>query len=197
MSWFPLLFSVGWGFFLSVLSTMEEVLGVFARKMALTDANSVEVVLPPSSAESKPTRFFMVGELFSCRPYLKESLISMLRGLWIPKNGSGDKSRLLVCPLEGSNRLLFSFKFEADLKWVVKGCPWSFERSLFAIAVTDGMVDPLTVSLATQFFWVRVYGLPPKLMDEVTGKCIGSTLGHYLQTGKDRQGSSLGSYLRI
>lgn len=68
---------------------------------------------------------------------------------------------------------------------------------MFCPVLTSGSVDPLGVSLSNQFFWARIRGLPPKLMNDDIGKTIGEALGVFLRTGKDRQGSCLGSFLRI
>lgn len=68
----------------------------------------------------------------------------------------------------------------------MKGCPWTFEKSLFAVAVANGLEDPLGVSLSNQFFWARIRGLPPKLINDDTGKTLGEALGVFLRTGKDR-----------
>ncbi|KAK9931062.1 hypothetical protein M0R45_018358 [Rubus argutus] len=158
MSWFILFALTGWNFLSSCFLWMEEVVGEFTRKLALADSGVVEVTLRESTTGTQPDRFFLVGELLTSKKYRLESLISTLRGLWVPKSDSFNRSRLTVCCLEGSKRLLFSFKFQADLKWVVKGCPWTFEKSLFAVAVTNGIEDPLGVSLSTQFFWARIRG---------------------------------------
>lgn len=197
MSWFPPLFLIGWTFVTRILLLMEEVIGGFTTKMALSEANTVEVCLLENPGRQPRRRFFLVGELLTSKAYRRDSLISTMRGLWIPKSGVGDKSRLTVCGLDGSKRLLFSFKDEADLKWVIKGCPWSFDKALFAVAVTDGLEDPMAVSLCTQFFWVRIRGLPPRFMDEYTGKCIGGALGHFLRIGEDRHGGCSESFIRI
>lgn len=154
MSWCPPLLIFGWRLFCFYLCRMEEVLGSFVRKMVMTEDEAVEVVLPTSVVDRHPKRFFLVGELLSHKPYRKEALIGTMWNLWIPKNGPLDRSRFTAVCLENCDQILFSFKFEADLKWVVKGSLWAFENALFSIAVTDGLVDPMDVSLDTQFFWI-------------------------------------------
>lgn len=120
---------------------MEEVLGEFSKKLALDDVSVVEVALHKDQAIMKRKQFFLVGELLTSKRYQKESLISTIRGLWCPKLCTTDKSHILSCSLEGSNQILFSFKFETDLKWVVKNCTWTFDKSLFFVAVKDGLVE--------------------------------------------------------
>ncbi|XP_024178847.1 uncharacterized protein At4g02000-like [Rosa chinensis] len=126
-----------------------------------------------------------------------DSLISNLRGLWIPNSALADRYRLIICQLDGSRRLLFSFASASDLHWVVTRAPWSYEKALFAVAVTDGTVDPLRVSLQKQFFWIRIRGIPPLYIDEETGLGIGEAVGDYIKTGKDRNGSFLGRLLWV
>ncbi|KAL6180502.1 hypothetical protein ACLB2K_047165 [Fragaria x ananassa] len=89
-----------------------------------------------------------------------------MKGLWIPKDDPPDRSRITATRVGGGNRFLFTFKREADLKWAVKGSPWTFDRALFAIAVTDGREDPQKVALNMQFFWIRLRGLPPAYLQD-------------------------------
>lgn len=81
------------------------------------------------------------------------------------------------------------------------GTPWSFDKLLFAIAVTDGTEDPREVSLKYQFFWLRIRGLPPAVMEEhrraATGNYIGDAIGTHVRTGYVGGRGVLGQYLRI
>ncbi|XP_061999477.1 uncharacterized protein LOC133716839 [Rosa rugosa] len=178
---------------------MEEVVGTFARKLALTETE-VEVVLPEEAVNVGPQRWFIVCELLTPKPFRVESLINTMKGLWIPKSDPPDRGRIVATQL-GDGRMLFAFKREADLKWAIKGCPWSFDKALLAVAVTDGREDPSRVSLNTQYFWIRIRGLPPvyleeKLLDN-TGRLLGQAIGDFVRAVKGCGVTCLGEYLRI
>lgn len=183
-----------------LLCKMEEVVGSFARRLAISDTE-VEVVMPTDSSEEGTRRWFLVGELLTTKSFKMDLLVSTMRGLWIPKDAAPDRGRIEASRIGGHNRMLFTFRREADLKWAIKGSPWSFDKALLAVAITDGKEDPMEVSLCNQLFWVRVRGLPPAyLLDERverTGRIIGQAIGIFVKAVRGSRASRLGDFLRI
>lgn len=84
----------------------------------------------------------MVGELFTHKSFKLKFLANTMKNLWIPKDEPLDRNRITVSRVGVIGRLLFTFKNEADLKRVKRGCPWTFDKALLALAVTDGKEDP-------------------------------------------------------
>ena len=95
---------------------MEEVVGLFAKRLALSETE-VEVVIPDDLLEEVPRKGFC---------------------LWVPKSEPPDRGRIVARRLEDGRRLLFSFKHAHDLRSVLEGRPWSFDKALIVMAVTDG-----------------------------------------------------------
>lgn len=202
MSWLPPFVIYGWTVLTTVLLRMEEVIGGLVKRMAITDPGAVEVILPEQFEQSREKCFYLVGELMTTKPFRREALVAMVRSLWIPAADQSNRSLMTISDLDGGKRFLFSFKRASDLKWVVGGTPWSFEKALLAVAVTDGKEDPLAVSLHKQLFWIRVRGLPPIYLEdgrvESTGKFIGDALGEHVRSMRGRgSGGVLGNYLRM
>ena len=152
MSWLPPFVIYGWTVLTTVLLRMEEVIGGLVKRMAITDPGAVEVILPEQFEQSGEKCFYLVGELMTTKPFRREALVAMVRSLWIPAADQSNRSLMTISDLDGGKRFLFSFKRASDLKWVVGGTPWSFEKALLAVAVTDGKEDPLAVSLHKQLF---------------------------------------------
>ncbi|KAL6225516.1 hypothetical protein ACLB2K_004366 [Fragaria x ananassa] len=118
---------------------MEEVVGNFAKCLALNEAEvEVEVVIPSESLDEAPQRWFLVGELLTAKHFKLDLLVNTMKGLWIQKDDPPDRGRITASRIGGGNRLLFTFKMEADLKRALRGYPWSFDKALLALAVTNG-----------------------------------------------------------
>ncbi|KAK9903180.1 hypothetical protein M0R45_001191 [Rubus argutus] len=131
------------------------------------------------------------------KAFSKESLLGTMRSLWNPRKGGIERPRILACALEGSDRFLFCFTCENDRRRVLTGCPWHFDKALLALSATDGRMDPGEVSLNVQFFWIRVRGLPPLLLEDSVGELISNIVWLYVRTDALVSGGGLGSYLRI
>lgn len=92
---------------------------------------------------------------------------------------------------------MFSFQTRAARDTILRGGPWTFNHSLLLLETVDDLIDPLSIPLRYQAFWVQVKGLPLVFMTSTMGKLIGEALGTYVATDQSRRGDCLGSYLRI
>ncbi|KAL6222495.1 hypothetical protein ACLB2K_005887 [Fragaria x ananassa] len=181
---------------------MEEVVGNFAKRLALNEAEvEVEVVIPSESLDEAPQRWFLVGELLTTKHFKLDLLVNTMKGLWTQKDDPPDRGRITGSRIGGGNRLLFTFKMEADLKRALRGCPWSFDKALLAMAITNGREDPEEVSLETQLFWIRIRGLPPAYLREGTlentGKRMGQAIGLFVRAVRGSGAPCLGEFLKI
>lgn len=74
---------------------------------------------------------------------------------WTPKNNHDGRVQVLTFSLDGSDNVVFSFSREYDRNWVLRGCPWHFEKALFTVTATYGKYsreDMLRVPLQWQLF---------------------------------------------
>ncbi|KAL6143671.1 hypothetical protein ACLB2K_054366 [Fragaria x ananassa] len=53
-----------------------------------------------------------------------------------------------------------------DRKYVLGGGPWFYDRSLFVLALYDGLRDVPQVSISSFPVWIEILGLPPALKTE-------------------------------
>lgn len=118
---------------------MEEDLGAMVRRLALTEEESQEIVLPNNSESWKPRRFLLVGRLLTNNPYRKEALMGTMKSLWSPKKKGRDQPRVTAIALDGSDRIVFSFSHEYDRNRVLQGCPCTLIRhSSLSRRLTEG-----------------------------------------------------------
>nr|XP_011461094.1 PREDICTED: uncharacterized protein LOC105350542 isoform X1 [Fragaria vesca subsp. vesca]XP_011461095.1 PREDICTED: uncharacterized protein LOC105350542 isoform X2 [Fragaria vesca subsp. vesca] len=182
------------------LCDMEEVVGSFAKRLAINETE-VEVVMPSDVLKEGSRRWFMVGELFTHKSFKLEFLANTMKNLWIPKDEPLDRNRITVSRVGVNGRFLFTFKNEADLKRVKRGCPWMFDKALLALAVTDGKEDLDEIDLRTQYFWIRIRGLPPAYLRdgavESTGRCMGQAIGVFVNAVRGCSNPCLGEFLKI
>lgn len=65
------------------------------------------------------------------------------------------------------------------------------------LAEADNLVNPASIPLVSQEFWVQVKGLPMAYMTRRMGQFIGNQIGDHVLTDQRRKGELLGSILRI
>ncbi|BFG30379.1 hypothetical protein CerSpe_166530 [Prunus speciosa] len=111
------------------------------RSLAISNAEAVKVVGLDDLDGLKATRFLLEGRLLTTKDYHKDSLVGMLKRIW------HTREEFSSATLEDSKLILFSFKSDLDRKRVMRGSPWTFDKALLLLSVTDGSVDPHTVPL--------------------------------------------------
>ena len=127
----------------------------------------------------------MVGKLIADHLVSKETIrTTLLRG-WKP---SGSPSFKVL----GDNLFLVDFVDEKDKDMVLKGRPWVFEGSLFAVEDYDGLTTPSKFSFDKAAFWLRVTNLPLACM--TVGHQIGSSMGHVEEVDVDDGGMGWGNF---
>lgn len=182
-----------WGFWLleTLLGSMEDLMSRFSARFALTDEEQAELVVEQHGVKDLLTsKFLLVGKLLTRKPYNMEAFKRTMAALWRPK------AQVQIINIE-EDRFVFSFQTKGARDTIMRGGPWTFNHSLLIMAEADGLLDPLTISLRYQEFWVQVKGLPLACMTRAMGKLIGDTLGTYVVTDQSRRGDCFGSFLRI
>ncbi|XP_061996601.1 uncharacterized protein LOC133714499 [Rosa rugosa] len=180
-----------WLVFERVLSSMEEVVGEFSRRLAIQDDEDLEVITVDDPTSLIAERFWLVGKVLTGKKVNVESFRRIIRKIWLTKE------EFSILEWENSERFVFSFKTEGDRRRVLQGSPWSFDNSLLVLVPTDGMIDPGAIPLTHQEFWIRVKGLPPALLTDKMGRKIGSSIGRFVMTDPTVFGDGSGSFLRL
>lgn len=75
------------------------------------------------------------------------------------------------------NLFIFQFYHEVDVKRVMEGCPWSFNRrALVMVRLKEGE-NPRGVELNSLDLWVQVHDLKAGFMSDKVLKGIGNYIG--------------------
>ena len=125
------------------------------------------------------------GDKWLLRPFNKEALLGTMRIVWrLSKNPE-------VTAMD-ENLFLFKFATMKDKKRIIDGSPWSFEKQLLALLDYDGDLRASDYVFDKVAFWVRVYGLPLKLLNQEVEDRIGRKVGTLVETDhKSRWGKCL------
>lgn len=78
------------------------------------------------------------------------------------------------------NLFLFQFYHEIDIKRVIDGCPWSFNRRALAIGRLNEGQNPRSVNLNLMDIWVQVHDLKVGFMSEKILAGMGNYIGRYV-----------------
>ncbi|KAH1075468.1 hypothetical protein J1N35_027796 [Gossypium stocksii] len=122
-------------------------------------------------------------------PSLKNTLVD----LWHPLRG------VSISEMENKRirRILFRFYSEIDLKRVLDGLPWFFNRHLILFhRLTEGE-DPDSVPLWYSAFWVQIHNLPVGVTSEGTARQFGDFVRKFLEYDTSLVTRGGGSFMRV
>lgn len=104
-----------------------------------------------------------------------QAMQQTLAALWKPGMG------VYIKELE-VNLFLFQFYHEVDIKRVMDGCPWSFNRRALIMARMKEGDNPRNVDLNTMDLWVQIYDLKAGFMTERIIKEVGNYIGTFVSS---------------
>lgn len=119
-----------------------------------------------------------------------EAMQHTLALLWKPGRG------VYMKELE-SNLYLFQFYHEIDVKRVMEGCPWSFNRRALVMSRMKEGQNPRCVDLNSIDLWVQVHDLKVGFMSEAVLKSVGNYVGSYVQSCPNNFTGVWREYMRI
>ncbi|KAL8094551.1 hypothetical protein AgCh_036179 [Apium graveolens] len=96
-------------------------------------------------------------------------------GIWRPGKGVYMKEL-------DTNLYLFQFYHEVDVKRVMEGYPWSFNRRALIMARLKENENPRSVELNTIDLWIQVYDLKVGVMSERIFKGIRDYIGYFIDS---------------
>lgn len=119
-----------------------------------------------------------------------QALQQTLAAIWKPGRG------VYIKELE-TNLYLFQFYHEVDVKRIMEGCPWSFNRRALImkrLAVGD---NPRNVMLNKMEIWVQVYDLKVGFMSESILQSVGNSIGSFVSSCSSNFNGVWRDYFRI
>ncbi|XP_074324082.1 uncharacterized protein LOC141661000 [Apium graveolens] len=113
-----------------------------------------------------------------------------MAALWKPGKG------VYIKELD-TNLYLFQFFHEVDVKRVMEGCPWSFNRRALVMAHLKEGENPRSVDLNSMELWVQVHDLNPGYMSKKILKGIGNYICQHVSNRQSNFNGVWKEYLRI
>ncbi|KAK6120507.1 hypothetical protein DH2020_045765 [Rehmannia glutinosa] len=114
----------------------------------------------------------------------------MFKRIWNPRHG-------LVCKPLGENTVLFQFSNLVDMKKVLNGSPWLFDKSLLALSEINALHIGSKLEVSSCPFWIQIHDLPIGLMNKSFAEATGNIVGKYLYVDAASDGSLIGRFLRV
>ena len=95
----------------------------------------------------------LAAHFFTVRAINIEAIGRTFKLLWRSKKGFEVRDM-------GNHRVLFIFSDELDLKWVLKGESWTFDKHLVALKRVEKTMDIQDVIFDSTKFWIQIHDLP-------------------------------------
>lgn len=139
------------------------------------EINEETLIHDTTQNQSFDAKFCIIGRFINEGRIDFEAMQHTLALLWKPGKGVYMKEL-------DSNLYLFQFYHELDVKRVMEGCPWSFNRKALVMSRLKEGQNPRCVELNSMDLWVQVYDLKVGFMSEVVLRGIGNYVGTYIQS---------------
>lgn len=132
----------------------------------------------------------LIGRIWSEKLVNKEAFKSVLSRVWQTIRG-------MIFRELNDNVWLFEFEDEVDMRRVLDGRPWSFDRQILVLNEFDGSIPPSQMKFTHSPFWVQVHDMPLLFMTKGIGEKIGESLGQLVEIDIAGDGVGWGRCLRI
>ncbi|KAK6139565.1 hypothetical protein DH2020_026711 [Rehmannia glutinosa] len=169
---------------------MADDLSFLYAKLSLNQEECIEIPTDTLNMSDFDGSNLLVGRVMANRIINFDSISSIFKRLWNPRHG-------LSCKPLGENIVLFMFNNTVDMKKVINGSPWLFDKSLLALTEAQAAQIGSKFEVSTCQFWVQIHDIPIGLMNKSFVEISGNTIGKYLGMDVDSDGYSFGRFLRI
>ncbi|XP_062113383.1 uncharacterized protein At4g02000-like [Humulus lupulus] len=120
-------------------------------------------------------RLCLVGRFIAPGSLDFPSMQQTLAALWKPGKGVYMKEL-------DTNKFLFQFFHEIDIKRVIDGSPWFFNQRVLVISRMESNCNPRLISLNTLDLWVQVHDLPIGFMTSRILEAVGGFIGKFKES---------------
>ncbi|CAH9076938.1 unnamed protein product [Cuscuta epithymum] len=135
-------------------------------------------------------RFSVVGALIADRKISFVGFKEAMTTAWRPGRGVEIKE------IE-EKRYIFNFNHPVDMKRVVEGGPWQFEKNLLIVKEIKPTNIPHKSILNEAEFWVQVLNVPYGLLNLGNARKVGNFLGKFVDYDKNNNGEHWRPYMRV
>jgi len=95
------------------------------------------------------------------------------------------------------NVWLLEFSHESDMRQVLDGRPWLFDRHVLVLKEVVEGVSPLQMGFTRALFWILVHDMPLTCMTQEVGLWIGASLGTVEEIDVEGNGVGWGRCLQL
>jgi hypothetical protein len=142
------------------------------------------------AAAKKQGNSCLIGKIWAGKRVNRDGFITVFKRIW---RTVGEVEFKEIQP----NVWIFEFSKETDKVRVLKGRPWSFDRSLLALTEFDGGIPSSLWNFTSSPFWIQIHDMPLICMTKAIGSKIGESLGILEAVDTEGEGVEWGSVLRI
>ncbi|XP_062099844.1 uncharacterized protein LOC133805696 [Humulus lupulus] len=136
------------------------------------------------------TRWCLVGHFLTKRIIDFQQMQHMMVAFWRPGRG------MYVKELE-NNLYLFQFYHEVDIRRVIEGSPWTFDRMQLVFECLKEGDNPRQITLNRLDIWVQIHDLQPSLMSERVVKDVGNSVVTFVESDPNNFTGVRRVYLRV
>ena len=132
----------------------------------------------------------LIGRFLQIGSYDFSAMQQTLASLWKPGKS------VFMKELD-DNRFIFQFYHELDIKRVIDGSPWYFNRKALIITRMTEDGNPLNVPLNKMDIWVQVFDLQTGFMNNNVLRAVGNQLGQFVETCSKNFLGTWRNYMRV
>jgi hypothetical protein len=132
----------------------------------------------------------LVGKLWMGRKANSEAFKTVLSRIWRIRVGVKFKEL-------HDNLWLFEFGEVDDMRRVLDGRPWSYDRHMLVLTKFDGSIPPMQMKFVHSPFWIQVHDMPLLCMTKSVGAKIANLLGTLEEVDVAGSGVGWGRCLRL
>lgn len=126
-----------------------------------------------SGVQDAPS-FLLVGQLLTNRQIRAQLMKDETVDIWRPLK------EVSIKVLE-NGLFLIQFFYHLDVKRIVKGGPWFFDKHMLILSMIPKGTSPHDVPLFEVSFWVQIHDLQPGFISKRVGKQLGDWINVFLE----------------
>ncbi|KAJ8773267.1 hypothetical protein K2173_028444 [Erythroxylum novogranatense] len=163
------------------------------HNLTIREKEEAEFVIPTEDTprEAINHELCLLGKLVGERAINADAFERSMLNLWRPMRGAYIKL------MEAYNLYIIQFYHHLDMKKMLAGGSWSFNKCVLLVHQWKEGESPTDVDFINTNVWVQFHGLPLGFASEALAKSIGNLMGIFLEYDTERRRNYWNSYMRV
>ncbi|KAJ8762818.1 hypothetical protein K2173_022947 [Erythroxylum novogranatense] len=163
------------------------------QNLSIREKEDAEFVIPTEEIQGEAINYdiCLYSKLIRERVINAKAMEQMLLSFWHPMRGA------YIKPLIDNNIYIIQFYHHIDLKKMLAGGPWSFNKCIMLIHQWKEGKNPMDIDFTHIDVWVQFHGLPMGFASETLARNIGNVMGTYLDYNSTFRRNSWNNYMRV